>query len=109
MARPRMAPWAAQGVPLIARPGPQGGDRCTNNAFTLDCVHGTVTCPQGESVPLILGKDAQCPARACETCPGRAQCPQARLGQGRNLPIRADERCRSCTSSLRIINRVVPQ
>ena len=92
MASPRIAQWAAQGVPIIARPWPQGGDLFTKNDFTLDFVHGTVTCPQGESVPMLIGKDAQFPARACETCPVRAQCTKARLGQGRSLHIREDER-----------------
>ena len=91
MASPRMAQWAAQGVPIIARPWPQGGDLFTKNDFPLDFVHGTVTCPQGERVPLILGKDAQFPARACDTCPVRAQGTKARLGQGRSLHIREDE------------------
>jgi len=91
MASPRMAQWAAQGVHIIARPWPQGGDLFTKNDFTLDFVHGTVTCPQGESVPMIIGKDAQFPARACDTCPVRAQCTKARLGQGRSLHIREDE------------------
>jgi hypothetical protein len=92
LASPRMAHWAAQGGPLIARPWPHSGDLVTKNDVTLDCVHGTVTCPPGESVPMILGKDAQFPACACETCPVRAQGTQARLGQGRSLHIRADER-----------------
>jgi len=91
MASPRMAPWAAQGVPIMARPWPQGGDLCTTNDFPLAVVHGTVTCPQGERVPMLLGTDAQFPARACDTCPVRAQCTNARLGQGRSLHIREDE------------------
>jgi len=91
MASPRIAQWAAQGVHIIARPWPQVGDLFTKNDFTLDCVHGTVTCPQGETVPMIPGRDAQFPASACDACPVRAQCTKARLGQGRNLHIREDE------------------
>jgi hypothetical protein len=91
MASPRIAQWAAQGVHIIARPWPQGGDLFTKNDFTLDFVHGTVTCPQGETVPMIPGRDAQFPARACDACPVRAQCTKARLGQGRSLHIREDE------------------
>jgi len=87
-ASPRMAPWAAQGVPMIARPWPHVGDRCTNNAFTLDCLQGTVTCPQGERVPMIPGRDTPCPARACDACAVRAQCPTARLGQEEPAPPR---------------------
>jgi hypothetical protein len=91
MASPRMAPWATQGGPIIARPWPPGGDLCTKNDFPLDCVPGTVTCPQGETVPMIPGRDAQFPASACEACPVRVQCTKARLGQGRSLHSREDE------------------
>jgi hypothetical protein len=66
-------------------------DLFTKNDFTLDFVHATVTCPHGETVPMIPGKTAQFPASACEACPVRAQCTKARLGQGRSLHIRADE------------------
>ena len=91
MASPRMAQWAEQGVYIIARPWPQGGTLCTKDDFTLDFAHGTVTCPGGQTVPMVPGKDAQCPASACDGCPQRAQCTTARIGQGRSLPIREDE------------------
>ena len=91
MASPRIAQWAAQGVHIIARPWPQVGALFTKNDFTLDFVHGMVTCPQGETVPMIPGRDAQFPASACDACPVRAQCTKARLGQGRSLHIREDE------------------
>ena len=93
MASPRMAQWAAQGVHIIARPWPHVGDLFTKNDCTLDVMHGTVTCPHGESVPMIPGRNAQFPASACDACPVRAQCPKAKLGQGRSLHIRADEQC----------------
>ena len=89
--RPRMAPWAAQGVPIIARPWPHGGPLLTKYDCTLDVQHGPVTCPNGPTVPMVPGKDAQCPARACEACPVRAQCTTARLGPGRSLTMREDE------------------
>jgi hypothetical protein len=91
MASPRMAPWAAQGVYIIARPWPHGGPLFTKQHFTFDFAHGTVPCPNGQPVPLVPGRDAQFPARACDACPVRAQCTHARLGQGRSLHIRADE------------------
>ena len=93
MASPRIAQWAAQGVPIMARPWPQVGDLFTKNAFTLDFLQGMVPCPQGESVPMIPGRDAQFPARACDACAVRAQCTKARLGPGRSLHIREDEPC----------------
>jgi hypothetical protein len=91
MASPQMAQWAAQGVHIIARPWPQSGPLLTKDDFTLDFPHGTVTCPNGQTVPMILGQNAQFPARACDVCPMRAQCTTARLGHGRSLTIRADE------------------
>lgn len=91
MASPRIAQWAAQGVHIIARPWPQSGPLFTKDAFTLDFPHGTVTCPHGQTVPMVPGKDAQFPASACDVCPVRAQCTTARLGHGRSLTIREDE------------------
>jgi DDE family transposase len=90
-ARPRLTQWAEQGVYIIARPWPQGGPLFTKADFTLDCAHGTVTCPGGQTVPMVLGTDAQFPASACDGCPQRAQCTTARIGQGRSLHIREDE------------------
>jgi Transposase DDE domain/Transposase domain (DUF772) len=91
MASPRMTPWAEQGVYIIARPWPQGGTRFTKDDFTFDFVHGQVTCPGGQTVLMVPGKDAQFPASACERCPQRAQCTTAKSGQGRSLSIREDE------------------
>jgi len=53
MASPRMAHWAAQGVHIIARPWPQSGPLFTKDDFTLDFPHGTVTCPNGQTVPMV--------------------------------------------------------
>jgi hypothetical protein len=91
MASPRIAQWAEQGVYIIARPWPQGGTLFTKADFTLDLAHGTVTCPGGQTVPMIPGTDAQFPANACDGCLQRAQCTTARIGQGRSLHIREDE------------------
>ena len=91
MASPRIAQWAAQGVHIIARPWPQSGPLFTKDDFSLDFSHGTVTCPNGQTVPMVPGKDAQFPARACDACPVRAQCTKARLGHGRSLTMREDE------------------
>jgi DDE family transposase/transposase-like protein DUF772 len=91
MASPRMTQWAEQGVYIIARPWPQGGTRFTQDDFTCDFVHGQVTCPGGQTVLMVPGKDAQFPASACDRCPQRAQCTTAKSGQGRSLSIREDE------------------
>jgi len=93
MASPRMAQWAERGVYIIARPWPPGGTLFTKDDFSLDFAHGTVTCPGGQTVPMVPGKDAQFPASVCDACPQRAQCTTARIGQGRSLHIREDEPC----------------
>jgi Transposase DDE domain/Transposase domain (DUF772) len=91
MASPRIAQWAAQGVYIIARPWSQVGPLFTKNDFTLDFASMQVVCPQGQTVPMILGQGAQFPARACDPCPLRAQCTTAKPGHGRPLTIREDE------------------
>ncbi len=91
MASPWIAQWAEPGVYIIARPWPQVGPRFTKNDFTFDCAGMQVTCPGGQSVPMIPGKHAQFPATACDACTLRAQCTKAAYGQGRSLSIRDDE------------------
>jgi hypothetical protein len=90
-ASPRMTPWAEPGVAILARPWPQGGTRFTKDDFTCDFVHGHGTCPGGQTVPMVPGTDAQCPASAGAGCPQRAPCTTARMGQGSSLSIREDE------------------
>jgi hypothetical protein len=91
MASPRIAQWAEQGVYIIARPWPQVGPLFTKQEFTLDFTAMRVTCPNGQTVPLVPGKAVQFPAVACDACALRAQCTKATRGQGRNLSIREDE------------------
>ena len=91
MASPQIVQWAEQGVYIIARPWPQGGLRFTKDDFTLDFAHGTVTCPGGQTVPMVPGKNAQFPASACDACPQRTQCTTARIGHGRSLHVRENE------------------
>jgi hypothetical protein len=91
MASPRIVQWAEQGVHIIARPWPHGGALFTKNDFTFDFAHGHVTCPNGQTVPMVPGRNAQFPASACDKCPLRTQCTTAKLGHGRSLTIREDE------------------
>jgi hypothetical protein len=92
MASPRIAQWAAQGVYIIARPWPQVGPLFTKNDFTLDFARMQVTCPGGQSVPMVPGKSVQFPAAVCDVCALRAQRTNATRGQGRSRLIRADKR-----------------
>ena len=90
-ASPRMVPWAEQGVYIMARPWPCGGPCFTKHDFRFDFAHGTVTCPGGQTVPMMPGRAAQFPASACDVWPQHAPCTTANLGQGRTLTIREDE------------------
>jgi hypothetical protein len=92
-ASPRIAQWAEQGVYIIARPWPQVGPLFTKHDFTLDFAGMPVTCPGGQSVPMVLGKPAQFPAAACDGCALRPQGTNATHGQGRSRHIREDEPC----------------
>jgi hypothetical protein len=69
MASPRMVQWAEQGVYIIARPWPCGGPCFTKHDFRFDFAHGTVTCPGGQTVPMIPGRAVQFPAKACDVAP----------------------------------------
>jgi hypothetical protein len=91
LASPRSAPWAAQGVHILARPWPHVGPLCTKAAFPLDCASMRGPWPQRQTGPMVPGRAAQCPAAACAACPGRARCPTATLGHGRRLSLREDE------------------
>jgi hypothetical protein len=91
MGSPRMAQWEAQGVYIIARPWPQVGSLFTKKDVTLDFARMQVTCPGGQSVPLVPGQHAQFPAAVCAGCALRAQCTKATRGHGRSLSIREDE------------------
>jgi hypothetical protein len=91
MASPRIAQWAEQGVYIIARPWPQGGPLFTKSDFRLDFAGRQVTCPGGQTVPMVPGKLVQFPAAACDACALRAQCTKATHGQGRRVSIREDE------------------
>jgi hypothetical protein len=91
LASPRLVQWAAQGVHIIARPWPGGGPLFTKHEFAFDFARGYVTCPNGQPVPMVPGRDTEFPASACDACPLRPQCTTARLGHGRSLTIRTDE------------------
>ena len=91
MASPRIAQWEEQGVYIIARPWPQVARFLPSRISLLDFAGMQVTCPGGQTVPMVPGKYAQFPATACDMCALRAQCTKANYGQGRSLSIREDE------------------
>jgi hypothetical protein len=50
-----------------------------------------VTCPGGQSVPMVLGTPAPLLAAACDVWALRTPCTKATRGQGSSLSLRADE------------------
>ena len=89
---PYRAPWAPRWTafyPACFHVGPL----FTQHAFTLDFTGMQGTCPGGQTVPMVPGKQAQFPAAACDTCALRAPCTTATCGPGRSLSIREDEPC----------------
>ena len=70
-----------QGVHIMARPWPQSGPLFTKGRLHAGLPHGTVTCPNGQTVPMVPGKEAQFPARACDVCPVRRSVPKPGSGK----------------------------
>src|SRR4029434_10093294 len=68
MASPRIAQLAQQGAHILSRPWSQVRPPFTKQEFPVDFAAMQVTCPGGQTVPLVPGKDAQFPAAACDVC-----------------------------------------
>lgn len=83
---------AAQGAEIICKPWKQdNGEYFSKADFQLDLRAKTITCPAGESMPIVLGETVMFPASACDACPLRSQCTTAAEGKGRSVHIAEDE------------------
>jgi len=82
----------AEGMEHVCKPFPlRNRGRFTKQDFVLNLRSETVTCPNGVTRPLRLGKPTRFPASSCDSCPKRAQCTTAATGRGRSLNIHAQE------------------
>jgi Transposase DDE domain/Transposase domain (DUF772) len=63
--------------------------RFTKIDFDLDFERRQITCPAGQSVPLVLGAVARFPKATCASCPQRGQCTDA--AAGRSLAVHPEE------------------
>lgn len=91
LASPSIAAERANGVDVLCKPFPlRNGDRFTKADFALDLTAETITCPEGQVVPLRLGNVARFPAQACTPCPSRSRCTRAATA-GRSISIHPAE------------------
>jgi hypothetical protein len=84
---------ASSGTVILSKPRPVHGKPGFFNKkdFKIDLRKRTATCPQGQTVPIVLGEVAHFDANVCGRCPCRADCTSAAQGTGRSLSIAADE------------------
>jgi len=64
--------------------------RFTKADFTLDLEANLLTCPAGQSEPLVPGSTVHFPAAICRGCPQRLNCTTA-AGRGRSVSIHPEE------------------
>ncbi|HYO51969.1 IS1182 family transposase [Archangium sp.] len=69
----------------------KNGELFSKSEFKLDMRSRTISCPGGQTQSFTLGTTVEFEAQVCDGCPLRAQCTQARPGQGRTVAIGEDE------------------
>lgn len=77
---------------VICRPWiAHNGTHFSKRDFTLDMRARTITCPAGETRPIILGAKVEFPAEVCAACPQREKCTDAAPERGRSIAIAQNE------------------
>lgn len=80
----------ADGVEIICKPWRQSnGDKFAKTDFELDFANQTVTCPSGQTRPMILGEIARFEPDICNTCELKPKCTTS--DRGRGLRVAANE------------------
>ena len=74
------------------RVGSKNAKALTKADFHIDFRAKTITCPHGETEPIVLGQTVHFDAEACESCPFREQCTSAEHGTGRAVHIAKGEK-----------------
>ncbi|NVB37200.1 IS1182 family transposase [Pseudenhygromyxa sp. WMMC2535] len=91
----------ASGVEVICKPWRQSnGDKFAKTDFSLDFVSQTVTCPGGQTQPMLLGESARFEADVCNACELKPKCTTS--DRGRGLRIAANE---PLQAKLRVLQR----
>ena len=87
---PAVAEILSEGGKIVSKPWPtRNGDRFTKEDFQLDLDAETITCPNGITLPVILGQTVSFPAGSCESCELRASCTTST--SGRSVHIASNE------------------
>lgn len=82
-----------RGGEIVCKPWfPRGKGVFTKTAFKINVRDLTITCPAGETEPIVFGEVTEFDPEACDQCVLRAKCTAAASGSGRTVNIAADER-----------------
>ncbi len=80
----------ADGVEMICKPWRQlNGDKFTKTDFELNFTSRTVTCPAGQTQPMVLGEIACFEPDICNACELKPKCTTSERGRG--LRVAANE------------------
>jgi hypothetical protein len=91
LAAPVVASEREKGTRVLCKPFPlRNAGRFTKADFILDMGEQSITGPEGQKVPLRLGRVAHFPEAACEDCRSRSKCTAAKTA-GRSLSIHPAE------------------
>jgi hypothetical protein len=103
----------ADGVEIICKPWRQSnGDKFAKTDFKLNFAKQTVTCPSGQTQPMILGEIARFEPDICNACELKSKCTTSDRGRGlrvaANEPLQAKLRVlqSSATGRARLRQRV---
>lgn len=103
----------ADGIEIICKPWRQSnGDKFAKTDFELDFANQTVTCPAGQTQPMILGESARFEPDICNACELKSKCTTSDRGRGlrvaANEPLQAKLRVlqSSATGRARLRERV---
>lgn len=69
----------------------KNGNLFPKSEFKLDMRSRTITCPAGQSERIEPGTTVEFEAEACDRCPLRAKCTEAKPGHGRTIAIGEQE------------------
>ena len=95
MGSPAVDDLEAEGAAIFCKPwtphNTKNNEMFTKKAFSFNLCSMEITCPQGQTQPLIWGRTIYFNAKVCDACALRSQCTSAKLGTGRSVAIAEDE------------------